>query len=49
MQRPENLTIGGNLILKDKKDRMYGLGYGVNSQLNSYFQASMLWKISLKK
>ena len=49
MQRPENLTIGGNLILKDKKDRMYGIGYGVNSQLNSYFQASMLWKISLKK
>ena len=49
MQRPEALTIGGNLILKDKKDRMYGIGYGVNSNLNSYFQASMLWKISLKK
>lgn len=49
MQKPNSLTIGGNLIFKTKNDHMYGLGFGTNSQLNTYVQGTMLWKISLKK
>lgn len=49
MQKPSYLTLGGNLILKTKTDHMYGIGAGVNSQLNPYFQGTILWKISLKK
>lgn len=49
MQKPSNLTVGGNLLLKTKKDHIYGIGVGVNSELNTYFQGTMLWKISLKK
>lgn len=47
--KPNNLTIGANAILKTKKDHMYGLGFGVTSELNTYIQGSLLWKISLKK
>lgn len=49
IQKPSYTTIGFNAILKTKKDHMYGLGFGTNSELNTYIQGSMLWKISLKK
>ena len=49
VQKPLYVTVGGNLLLKTKNDHMYGIGVGVNSQLNTYFQGTMLWKISLKK
>jgi hypothetical protein len=48
-QKPNDVLFGGNAILKTKNDHMYGIGLGVNSQLNTYFQGTMLWKISLKK
>lgn len=49
MQRPGQFLLGGNAILKTKADKVFGLGVGVNSQLQPYFQGSMLWKISFKK
>jgi hypothetical protein len=49
MQRPGQFLLGGNAILKTKTDKVFGLGVGVNSQLQPYFQGSMLWKISFKK
>lgn len=49
VQKPSYTTIGFNAILKTKKDHMYGFGIGTNSELNTYIQGSMLWKISLKK
>ena len=49
LQKPSYLTIGGNVLLKTKNDHIYGIGVGVNSELNTYLQGTMLWKISLKK
>ena len=49
IQKPNYTSIGFNAILKTKNDHMYGIGIGTNSQLNTYIQGSMLWKISLKK
>lgn len=49
MQRPGQFLLGGNAILKTKADKVFGLGVGINSQLQPYFQGSMLWKISFKK
>jgi hypothetical protein len=49
IQKPSYTSIGFNAILKTKNDHMYGIGIGTNSQLNTYIQGSMLWKISLKK
>lgn len=49
MQRPGQFLLGGNAILKTKTDKVFGLGVGVNSQLQPFFQGSMLWKISFKK
>jgi len=49
IEKPLYLMTGGNLMIKTKNDHMYGVGIGVNSQLNAYFQGTMLWKISLKK
>jgi hypothetical protein len=53
LQKPSNFRscfnhIGGNLLLKTKSDEMIGIGVGVNSQLNTYFQGTYLWKISFK-
>lgn len=49
IQKPSYTSIGFNAILKTKNDHMYGIGIGTNSQLNTYIQGSILWKISLKK
>jgi hypothetical protein len=49
IQTPTYTTIGCNAILKTKNDRIYGIGIGINSQLNTYIQGSIFWKISLNK
>ena len=49
IQKPSYTSIGWNAILKTKNDHMYGIGIGINSQLNTYIQGSMFWKISFKK
>ena len=49
IQKPDDLMIGGNAILKTKTDKIFGLGFGVNTQLQPYFQGTMLWKLSFKK
>ena len=49
MQRPGQFSIGGNAILKTKTDKLFGLGVGINSQLQPWVQGAMLWKFSLKK
>ena len=49
IQKPNYTSIGFNAILKTKNDHMYGIGIGINSQLNTYIQGSMFWKISFKK
>lgn len=49
IQKPNNLTLGANAILKTKQDQMYGLGVGLNTELQPYIYGSMLWKISFKK
>jgi len=49
MQLPDNLLIGGNALLKTKQDKVYGLGFGINSQLDPYIYGTMLWKISFRK
>ena len=40
---------GVNLILKTRKDQLYGVEAGINESLRGYVQGSMLWKIKLKK
>lgn len=40
---------GVNLILKTRKDQLYGIEAGINGSLRGYVQGSMLWKIKLKK
>ena len=49
LQRPTQISISGNAILKTKKDRLYGVGVGINSQLQPFIQGSMLWKFPFKK
>jgi hypothetical protein len=42
-------SVGIDLTLKTKKDQMYRVGVGMNSELHPIFQFGMLWKISLRK
>jgi len=49
IQKPTYVYIGANLSLVTKKDKMFGLHIGVNSNLDPYIAGSMAWKISFKK
>jgi hypothetical protein len=40
---------GLNLLYKDKKDKIFGLGLGINSNSQPTIMGSMNWKIKLKK
>lgn len=40
---------GLNLLYKDKKDKIFGLGLGINSNSRPTIMGSMNWKIKLKK
>jgi len=40
---------GLNLLYKDKKDKIFGLGLGINSNSLPTFMGSINWKIKLKK
>lgn len=40
---------GPELIIKDKKDRMYSIGIGYNNSKTVTFSVGMYWKIKLKK
>lgn len=46
-------TIGTSVIYKDKKDKMYQIGVGVNnhnmSKLSPYINGGVYWKLKLKK
>lgn len=44
-----NTLIGPQLILKTKKDNIYGLNIYVDNNLNRYIGISLAWKIKLKK
>lgn len=39
-------SVGGDLHLKSKKDLLFGIGLGVNSNLSPYLKGSIGWKIS---
>lgn len=44
------INYGGlSLIYKDKKDKLFGLGLGINSNSQPTIMGSMNWKIKLKK
>jgi transcriptional antiterminator Rof (Rho-off) len=44
------INYGGlNLLYKDKKDKIFGLGLGINSNSQPTIMGSMNWKIKLKK
>lgn len=38
-------SLGGDLHLKTKKDMLFGIGIGINSNISPYFRGSMGWKI----
>lgn len=38
-------SLGGDLHLKTKKDMLFGIGIGINSNISPYFRGSMSWKI----
>lgn len=38
-------SIGGDLHLKTKKDMLFGVGMGVNSNISPYLRGSVSWKI----
>jgi hypothetical protein len=40
---------GLNLLYKDKKDKIFGLGLGINSNSQPTIMGSLNWKIKLKK
>jgi len=49
VQKPDNLLAGAGLVLKTKRDKMFSLGVGYNSNLNLFITGGMYWKISLRK
>jgi hypothetical protein len=38
-------SVGGDLHLKSKKDMLFGLGMGINSNISPYLRGSVSWKI----
>jgi hypothetical protein len=38
-------SLGGDLHLKSKKDMLFGVGMGINSNISPYFRGSVSWKI----
>ena len=49
LQRPNQMLVGCNVMLKTKTDQIFGLGLGINPRLQPYLQGSVLWKVSFKK
>lgn len=49
LQKPRQVLVGCNIMLKTKAEQIFGLGFGINPQIRPYLQGSMLWKVSLKK
>lgn len=47
--KPMATSIGIDLFLKTKTDKLYGLNVGYTSDLNLYAQGTILWKISLRR
>jgi hypothetical protein len=48
--RKDILNYGGlNLLYKDKKEKIFGLGLGINSNSQPTVMSSVHWKIKLKK
>ena len=41
--------LGVGLMLKGKNDRLYGLGLGLNSNLQPLITGSIYWKVSIRK
>lgn len=41
--------LGVGLMLKGKNDKLYGLGLGLNSDLQPLITGSIYWKVSIKK
>jgi len=44
-----NALVGPNLLLKSKKDNIYGVNVYVDNNLNKYIGVNVAWKIKLKK
>jgi hypothetical protein len=50
LDKKDIFNYGGlNLLYKDKKDKIFGLGLGINSNSQPTIMGSMNWKIKLKK
>lgn len=45
LQLGGNVSLGGDLHLKTKKDMLFGFGMGVNSNVSPYVRGSVSWKI----
>lgn len=44
-----NALVGTNLLVKSKKDNIYGMNIYVDNNLNKYIGVNLAWKIKLKK
>ena len=50
LDKKDIFNYGGlNLLYKDKKDKIFGLGLGINSNSQPTIMGSLNWKIKLKK
>lgn len=47
--KPNTTMAGVSLLIKNKKDQLYGVNAGYTSNLNLFVQGTMLWKIKLKR
>lgn len=47
--KPMTTSIGVDLLLKTKSDKLYVVNVGYTSNLNLYAQGTILWKISLRR
>ena len=47
--KPNTTMVGASILIKNKKDQLYGVNAGYTSNLNLFVQGTMLWKIKLKR
>ena len=47
--RPNTSMAGASLLVKNKRDHIYGINAGYTSNLNLFVQGTILWKIKLKR
>jgi hypothetical protein len=47
--KPNLAMAGASLIIKNKKDQLYGINAGYTSNLDLFVQGTVLWKIRLKR